>query len=744
MTRRVVLLFLVPAIAALAGGVAGWHLSSEGLAQEAPRPTSLVEREEVHLVTLDLVIEAKRRGGAGEWHPASDIRKEQVRILVGGREMELDVFENLCRPPVESATDSGPSASAPAGPGAGPAAGSSVEVTPGGYPAAPAAGSAPRRFVLYFDLEHLTHNGRAAAFQAARDWAGQEARPDDEVMIVTAGSGLRIVRPLHPAADGLLEDLDRVSRSPGPTEFWAAGEEWRIEESMPYPALRIVFANMDYEKTRRSLENLRDVMVLFDQVPGVKNLLLFEETIRRVPGREYLPRREPSNVMMHLDRLVRSANERNVRIYPVHATGLVAPGENAHVDIDGALTHLASETGGRCVQRTNLLQTGFALAGEDLACSYRVAFRVRPRFSGRSKTITVRVTDEERVFRIRHRRTLDDPTREQIHTEAIRGALLSPSSARSFPVSVTATALLHHRGGARIRIEARVALRDLLSLPDPDRGAGTRMVRVEFGGEIVPVMPEAEAGPREGDWADVDLGRESAGFGRQAELALPPPRPGHILPDSVAVVEEFDVPPGSYRAVVVASDLATGSVAAGTADFRVEDVPARLGPIGLAAEDPRVVPVNSGVSPGAAAAPPEGKQGRIRPVPAAIPPQARVTDSPDPMIGAPAYLYYGVCPETPGAPPAPPTGESWIALVREQLTRVLECDPPLALAAPPSVISAGGSGGTCFLVLESLPASSEAPSRCRYQVSLGGPGGATETRSREFTLSAASFPVPDR
>ena len=447
--------------------------------------------------------------------------------------------------------------------------------------------------------------------------------------------------------------------------------------------------------------------------------------------------------MAQLQQLVRSANERNVRIYPVHATGLAAPGENAHVDIDNALVYMASESGGRYVQRTNRLQTGFALAAEDMACSYRVAFRVRPRFSGRAKAITVRVTGADRLFRVRHRRTLDDPTREQIRTQAIRGALLSPSSARSFPVSVTAAPLFHHRGGARVRVEAGVSFRDLLPLPNPERGAGVRTVRVEFGGEIVPVMPQAEGVPRESDWADVDLGRESVGFGRQADLILLPPRPGRLLPDSVAAVEEFDAPPGSYRAVVVVSDPATGSVAAGTADFRVGEVPDRLGPIGLAAEDPRMVPVDSGVIPGAATDPAVGKQGRITPASPAIPARARMVLSPDAVVGVPAYLFYGVCLEMSGAPP-PPTEESRIALVRERLTRVLECDPPATLPAWPSVISARGSGGPCFLVLESLSASLGAPSRCRYRVSLGDAGGAAETRSREFTLFTASLFGPAR
>jgi len=126
----------------------------------------------------------------------------------------------------------------------------------------------------------MTHNGRAAAFQAARDWARQEARPDDEVMIITAGFGLRIVRSLRPAAEGLLQDLDRVSGSPGASDFWAAGEEDRIIESktIPSPEWSTPTWTMKRHVGRwRTFGTPWFSSIRF----GVKSLLLFEETIGR-------------------------------------------------------------------------------------------------------------------------------------------------------------------------------------------------------------------------------------------------------------------------------------------------------------------------------------------------------------------------------------------------------------------------------------------------------------------------------
>src|SRR5207249_10061291 len=96
--------------------VRGEERGSADGSQPQAIPVPMIQREEVRFVTLDVVVE--ERVGIG-WRPARDLRRDQVKVLVGGREMALDLFENACRPgesapvAVAAASANGPGAPAP-------------------------------------------------------------------------------------------------------------------------------------------------------------------------------------------------------------------------------------------------------------------------------------------------------------------------------------------------------------------------------------------------------------------------------------------------------------------------------------------------------------------------------------------------------------------------------------------------------------------------------------------------------
>src|SRR6058998_3856312 len=69
--------------------------SSPALSSAPPPPAPFIEREEVRLVTLDVVVEEKTDSNAG-WQVCRDLRKDQIEVLVGGAPVELDVFEAWC------------------------------------------------------------------------------------------------------------------------------------------------------------------------------------------------------------------------------------------------------------------------------------------------------------------------------------------------------------------------------------------------------------------------------------------------------------------------------------------------------------------------------------------------------------------------------------------------------------------------------------------------------------------------
>ena len=679
------------------GAILALPLQGRANQQETPVPVPLIEREEVRFVTLDVVVEERFASADGGWRRSRDLRREQFQLLVGGSEIPLDLFENACSPQPSSETREAP---------------------------APAAGG-PERYVLYFDLEHLNFHGRYAAIQAARKWARDMAGRSDEVMILVAGYGLRIVRPMAPAADHLREDIDAILENPPPNEMWAEGEWARIEEiSTSGPTLAQFYADIDYSKTKRSLQNLQNVMTIFDSIEGTKNLLLFADTIRLVPGRQY-PAGDLrlSEVAIHLREVATAANERNVRLYPVRA--------GAEKRADDAFTMLATETGGQYVEGSNRLDVAFDRVKEDASCFYRIGFRTRPRYSGRTETILVRILGKDRIYRARYRRSLDDPTREERVEDIVRASYLDPDSAHGFPISVTATELSRHGDGSRVRVEASLPLKGLLALPAPVSAPSKRQVSVDIGGQVVPLRARDtldRGSPRHRVWADVEVDRQPFVFGRRAMLTVPTSALGGDARVRVVRTEDFDAPPGLYRVVVVAYDQHAGAAAAALTDFEVSGTPRPLGEIGAAAEDPEAIVIQG-----------EGTQqkehphvhrrskGELAAAPPLLPPRALVIKNQTIGPGRPVHFFYTLCDGR---------GSSGTIFERWRLNRTISCGSagvPWSLA--PGPIPPPNQGDRCAFLVDTVAADSFDPGACHFEVVLERPGGIRDLRALEIRVA---------
>jgi len=718
-------------------------------------PSAFIQREEVRFVTLDMVVE--ERGGSGEkgWHLARKLTKDQVRVFVGGHEMALDLFENWCSgaPPLQT-----PGTIASAGGSPVTTGPSKPAIAESGNGAAATSALSSQKYILYFDLRHLTLGGRNRAFRSAMDWAGKTAKPGDEVMIITGGLSLRIVRPLLPVAGSLKEDIQHAMEDFTSDDLWAEGE-WRRQKEVEKMAmldfnaaetLAKSYATMDQDATRRSLENLHDLMALFGTIPGTKNLVFFGETVRLVPGSEYFaaylePPVEvaggfapagvsgPSNDVSHeLDQLVEAANERNVRIYTVQPAGLKEgrdiPG--AMTRDEGAMTMLATETGGSYVRGTNNIGLILDRVGDDLACFYRIGFRMSPRHTGSTERILVRIGDSDTRYRARYRRTLTDPTREQQEEETVLAAYLAPAAARAFSVSVRARRLFDHPGGSRFRVEVSVPLEALLARPSPSGGG---VVTLLIGGQVVPLRLRASraASRAQDPWAEVDPKKKTWGFDRRAEIRLPAVREGSHAPSRAVYANEFDAPPGEYRIVAVAEDGLTRSVSTGLTDLTARTSTAILGEPLVGFLDTGVLIIDSSAVKNSEVHTGGSHSKTIAPAGPSIPAKLSVASQGDPVLPGSVTLLYPVCP--PAESPRKSRNADGSTALSWKIQHELTCGeasvhlPPLALPEIPQ-------GAGCSLVVDPVPPELLHPGPCRMEVSLEGPGAPQEVRVAQFQV----------
>src|SRR4030095_11668286 len=131
-------------------------------------------------------------------------------------------------------------------------------------------------------------------------------------------------RPMLPVRQHLQEDIETARRDSSQEDPWGQGESRRLAEirrlrrisHRAAVALADSYVGMDYDVSLRVLDNLRDVMSLFGAIQGTKNLLLFSETLRLVPGEQYGGSgMNLTSVYPQLADVARQANEKNVRIY---------------------------------------------------------------------------------------------------------------------------------------------------------------------------------------------------------------------------------------------------------------------------------------------------------------------------------------------------------------------------------------------------------------------------------------------
>lgn len=250
------------ALLVVALSAAGGHPLAEEPEQgqeEAPLPSGTVEREQVRLVLLDVVVVDR------EGRTVADLSKGDFEIEADGKVVAVDTLDIACG----AGTLSEPAAVRHASK-------RDVSQLP----------DASRKIVLAIDYLHLVPIRRVEVIESAREAVRHALAPGDEVMVVALNGGLRIEQHFTADRDEVLASLHRM--------------EYDITLWQP-----------DYYHLHEAVfvEPLVALLDLLGQFPGNKALVLYS-TMRDVP------------LDQDFDRLAAIAAGSRCSIFPVDAAGL--------------------------------------------------------------------------------------------------------------------------------------------------------------------------------------------------------------------------------------------------------------------------------------------------------------------------------------------------------------------------------------------------------------------------------------
>jgi len=305
-------------------------LQVSSVAQQAtdePADSGTTEDVQVNLVLIEtLVMDGQDRTVPG-------LTKEDFRMTVRGRPVEIDTFDVLC----------------PAGAADDPKA---VPIKERRVPIAP---ELDRKIVLLFDYYHLDRMARVNALRQAAIMSVKDKTPNEEIMVAAMADGLRIEQ-------GFTKDYEKVVRT---------------LERMEYD---VTLYGRDFQPTteRPFLDNLGTLHDVLAQYDGAKAVVMFSLL---VPGGS------DSWDLWYTEAAQRAAAAR-VAMYPVWAADMQAGGPAGG---SGALARIANETGGRFTRLTNDFSMAYARAQRDLACRYTLGYYTNPEEARKSQSVRVHV-----------------------------------------------------------------------------------------------------------------------------------------------------------------------------------------------------------------------------------------------------------------------------------------------------------------------------------------------------------------
>lgn len=553
-------------------------LTSSLPAQQTQDPTKLIERVDVRVINLDVIV-TDRKG-----NPIHGLSSNDFTVFENGVPQKITNFSEITsrRPAATTAATTPTPAPAPA-------------VTPESASTAnddaSRVAAQPRRIIFYIDNLTLAPFNRNRVFEQMKKFAAETMQPGDTAMIATWNRSLKVRVPFTSDLRQITQTLDAIAGESayGLTNLSERhGVEQQIREAesieSAVQAARSYAQSVEHD-LRQSVSALNGLMSTLAGVDGKKILVLTSEGMPMSPGKELFiyiddqkkehPKwRETGSTMIEamnfdstalIKSVAQAANANGITMYTLHAGGLVAEdqfsAENhspiGYMVTNTALTNstdsmylMADMTGGRATVGTNNFAGAFAQIRSDLESYYSLGYRATTERVDRQRSVEVRAKNSKYV--VRSRRTFVEKSIPTEMTDKVIANLFYPLKDNDLKITViTKPPVQTDADRFRIPVEIQIPMESLTFLPQGEIQQGQFSVFIAVANKDGD-MSEVSRQTKQMTLRTEDL-KNIAGKHYTYALDLVMEKGRNKI--SIGVVDEIANTTGFERAEVLAADL---------------------------------------------------------------------------------------------------------------------------------------------------------------------------------------------
>ncbi len=519
------------------------------------------ERVAVDIVNVEVYVTDK------EGNPVTGLTRDDFVVTEDGRPVEVVNFYRVNRGGPEPGPDAAPAP--PRRPEEAQAAPLPVIAEEQAIPE-----SQRLHVIVYVDNFNIHPLNRNRVFSRLRLFLHDTIQPGDQVMVASYDRSLHIRQPFTGSPDivnRVLLELEKFSGSAVERESERRDALKEIFETSSLHRAEFrakQFAENQYQEVNFALDALREMIDSLAGLPGRKMLLHLSDGIPMVPGQDLyqaiqqrfaaitaLGEAFSYDLSRRYSELIAQANSSRISFYTIDAGGLrtrsgmgaenpgantVAPSVHIAVDgtrasnLQGTLRMMAERTGDQSILNTNDVSAGLERVGRDFGNYYSLGYRAPTADRGRYHKIEVRLKDDNKAWRLRHRDGYRDKPLETRIADSTRAYLVHGYETNPLGVSIDLgeqSALPDNKTSVAVRV--RVPLEKVVLLPRADFFEGRLMLY--FGASD----PSGRDAPLEELPLVLRIPRSSVDIARQ---------------DEVARVIDATMRPGPHRLVVVVRD----------------------------------------------------------------------------------------------------------------------------------------------------------------------------------------------